>query len=384
MERKFRIHVLGVPHTRTNKDYVACAYTQKALKFCKMMHERGHYVIHYGVEGSDPVCSENVTVVSNEIYNKVYGDHDFHSNFFRYNTEDECYQTFYRNTIHEIRKRLGDYDIVLPFWGAGTRPICDAVQDKCIIIEPGIGYGSGMWAQFKVFESYSIYHAHCGTGAITNCCQNHYEVVIPNYFDINDFTYNPHSRKTDDPYFLFVGRVYEGKGVHIAMQVCQRLGLKLKVAGQLGDEYKNYSWPENVEYVGHVNAEQRNALMRGAVASFLPSQYVEPFGGVQIENLLCGTPTITSDWGAFAENNIQGVTGYRCRTFDDYLQAALDCWDEKISFEDCRKQGLNFTLEAIAPKYEKFFNDVINIYQCGGWYEVKEETQKRIDNLERK
>ena len=383
MERKFRIHVLGVPHTRTNKDYVACAYTQKALKFCRMMHERGHYVIHYGVEGSNPICSENVTVVSNEVYNKVYGDHDFHSNFFRYDTEDECYQTFYRNAIAEIEKRLGGYDIVLPFWGAGVRPICDAVKDRCIIIEPGIGYGSGMWAPFKVFESYSIYHAYCGTGAITNCCQNHYEVVIPNYFDVEDFTYNPKSRKTDDPYFLFVGRVYEGKGVHIAMQVCQRLGVKLKVAGQLGDEYKNYSWPANVEYVGHVNAEQRNTLMRGAVASFLPSQYVEPFGGVQIENLLCGTPTITSDWGAFAENNFQGVTGYRCRTFDDYLQAALDCWDEKINFEDCRKQGLNFTLDAIAPKYEKFFNDVINIYQCEGWYEDKNATQKRIDNLKR-
>ena len=34
-KQKFRIHVLGLPHTITNEDFVACAYTQKALKFCK-------------------------------------------------------------------------------------------------------------------------------------------------------------------------------------------------------------------------------------------------------------------------------------------------------------------------------------------------------------
>ena len=64
---KFRLHVLGLPHTRTNLDYTACAYTQKAYKFCKMMTERGHTVFHYGVEGSNPICTENVVVVSNEV-----------------------------------------------------------------------------------------------------------------------------------------------------------------------------------------------------------------------------------------------------------------------------------------------------------------------------
>lgn len=376
---KFRLHVIGVPHTKTNLDYVACAYTQKAYKFCKMMTERGHEVFHYGVQGSNPVCTENVDVVSAEIYNKVYGEHDFHSKLFKYDMTDECYQTFFKNAIKEISARGLVNDIVLPFWGAGVKPICDALDSRFIIIEPGIGYGSGAWAQFKVFESYAIYSAYQGTDSILNCNMNHYEVIIPNYFDESDFTYNGDMRsRLHDPYFLYLGRVYDGKGVNIAIQVCQALGVKLKIAGQLDASYEGYEWPENVEFIGYADKDTRNELMRNAIASFLPSQYLEPFGGVQIENLLCGTPTITSDWGGFAENNIQGVTGYRCRTFNDYLEAALNCLDGHIDCAECRKQGLRFTLNSIAPKYEKFFEDVLNIYTSEGWYTIKPETQNRI------
>lgn len=383
MSRKFRIHVLGVPHTRTNLDYVACAYTQKAYKFCKMMTERGHTVFHYGVEGSNPICTENVVVVSNEVYNRVYGEHDFRSKFFRYDTEDECYQTFYRNAIEAIRERNQGCDIVLPFWGVGVKPICDALQHECIIIEPGIGYGDGSWADYRVFESYAIYSAYCGTNSILSCQQNNYHVIIPNYFDKDDFEVNfsVRDRLVNDPYFLYVGRVYDGKGVNVALQVCKELGVKLKVAGQLSDDYANYKWPDNVEFIGYADKDTRSNLMRNAVASFLPSQYLEPFGGVQVENLLCGTPTITSDWGAFAENNIQGVTGYRCRTFNDYLKAALDCLDGKINYKDCYNKGLEFTLENIAPKYEKFFEDVVNIYTGDGWYEQSDDVKTRIKQL---
>lgn len=380
---KFRIHVLGVPHTRTNLDYTLCAYTQKVYKFCKMMTARGHYIIHYGVEGSNPICSENVIVVSNEIYNKVYGEHNYRLNFFKYDMNDECYQTFYKNAIEEINKRKQPLDIILPFWGWGVKPICDAFPDL-ITIEPGIGYGSGSWARFKIFESYAIYHAYCGQDGVQYCHQDFYHVVIPNYFDLADFNpnYDKVSRLSNkDRYFLYVGRVFDGKGVNIAIQVCQKLGVKLKIAGQLGEEYQNYPWDDNIEYVGSVNTEQRSDLMRNAIASFLPSMYVEPFGGVQIENLLCGTPTITSDWGAFVENNIEGVTGYRCRTFNDYIQACINCIEGKIDYHSCRSKGEEFSLENIAIKYEKYFNDVLNIYLNEGWYHLEDSVIKNLDNI---
>ena len=88
---------------------------------------------------------------------------------------------------------------------------------------------------------------------------------------------------------------------------------------------------------------------------------------------MCGTPTITTDWGAFAENNIEGVTGYRCRTFNDFIDAALKCWDKRIDYKTCREHGEKFSLENIAPKYEKYFQDILNVYTKNGWYHLKSE-----------
>lgn len=366
---KFRFHVLGLPHTRTNKDFTACAYTQKALKFCKMMKDRGHYIIHYGTEGSDPECDENVTVLSNEVWNEVYGEHDYTSKFFTFDMSDKAYQTFFQNAIVEVGKRKQPNDFILPFWGAGVRPVCDAHEKDMIVVEPGIGYSGGSWCQFRIFESYSLMHAYMGLEKVnTSNIMNWYEIVIPNYFDLKDFEYS--DQKED--YMFFIGRVYSGKGVNIAMEMCERLGVKLKIAGQLGEAYEylkdESKWPPNVEYVGYCDAKKRSDLMKGAKALICPSTYAEPFGGVQVEAMLCGTPVISTDWGAFTEVNLQGKTGYRCRTMGDFVEAGRKCLNGEIKYEDCRARGEEYSLENIAPKYEKYFKDVWNVYNGAGWY----------------
>lgn len=365
-----RFHVPGIAHTVSTPEYSSCAFTAKVVKLCKLLKHLDHEVIHYGHEASEVVCDEHVTVTNYTDLIESYGPkhnwrRDGWPKFDAVN--DPIYKTFNAKTIEEIGKRKQPNDFLLCSFGSGHRAIADRHSDM-LIVEPGIGYPSGAFAPFRVFESYAVMHAYQGQAAVA---QGHnrfwYDVVIPNYFDADEFRYTPNMK---DDYFLFLGRVNCGKGIHIAQQIALDMGRRLVVAG-VGDFVFDNS--PLIEKVGLVNPRQRSTLLSCAQATLCPSTFLEPFCGVQVESFLSGTPVISSDRGAFAEYNIHGKTGFRCRTMEHFRWAAENVKD-KINPFDCRMHGFNFSLENIAPFFNEYFKSILDLRTGKGWYEPRTRT----------
>ena len=361
-----RLHVLGLPHTVTHRDYSACAFTAKVRKFCTMMSQRGHHVIHYGHSDSEVQADELVAVTDNQVLEAAYGT-EYLAGAWRergfahyFSVDDSAHKVFHARAIKEIGKRKQPNDILLCFWGWGHKPIADAHPDM-IAIEPGIGYPSA-WARWRVYESHSVLNSLSSSDSVGQCLQDWYHVVIPNYFEAEDFEYS--AIKQD--YILYLGRITASKGVDIAINATKLASKRLIIAGQGSLSDLGYTkTPDHVEMVGFADEITRKKLMSNAQALFIASRYAEPFAGVQVEAWLSGTPVISPDWAAFAEYNRDNITGIRCRTLRDFVQAC-----DTVQYLDpgqCRYHGERFLLDRVAPEYERYFQDVLNVYTGAGW-----------------
>jgi glycosyltransferase involved in cell wall biosynthesis len=212
------------------------------------------------------------------------------------------------------------------------------------------------------------------------------DTIVPNYFDRHDFPACP--RGQDDrlsllqgldecsreklrdivtnPYFVFVGRIIDSKGWRIAVEVTAELGARLVLVGQ-GDPG---DLPPHVIHYGYASIPERGVLMACARASFAPTHYREPFGGVAVEAQLTGTPAITTDHGAFVET---ADAMWRCASHREFLDAASRAvalhTEERLAL---RERALaRYSFEAVAPLYERYFSRLYARWGRG-WYETRD------------
>jgi glycosyltransferase involved in cell wall biosynthesis len=350
-----KLHVFGVPHTITRKDFSTCAFTQKVLKLCAMMHRRGHHVIHYGVEGAEVECTENVNLISHAEWSKLYKHPGTGEHITREDGPYAEYLAMYAQRLNvALRARTGDVctEILCMTWGGnGQRPGIRGIDQW--EVETGIGYRV-TWAPYRVFESYAWLHMHLGAEGLWNE-PRWYWSVIPNSFDLSDFEFNA----TPGEDFLYMGRLNADKGVGLAIQVAKEVGRKITIVGP-GDPHPFLSGNPHVTYLPPVTSEQRKELMMQAKAVFCPTFYVEPFCGVHIEATLCGTPVITTDTGVFTETVHHGVTGWRCRNYEQFVWAAKNV--EQLDRSQARDwAAYNFSLERVALMYEEYFQSILNV-----------------------
>ena len=384
------LHLIGMPHTQIDDDYLSCAYTQKVVKFLDMME--GHYPItYYGgevqragrvrpsaqreseVEVSSSLV-DHVVCIREEERRGWFGDgFDTVKSPFQWVGSAPYWSKLIERAVPAIRERAQKGDLVLLTSGGDTmKPIGAAVKERCLTLEWAVGY-EGVSDHFAEFESYCWQHHVYGLKQWRN--GRAFDAVIPNYFDPSDFL----PVRQPDEYLLFLGRVTARKGPHIAGQIAKRLGMKLIVAGP-GATQKHPGatvYGDRVEidgdvlYVGEVGKAERAELISKAACMLSPTLYVEPFGGSAVEAMIGGCPVVASDWGAFTETVIEGVTGYRFRTLKQGCDAVLRTL--QLDRQVVSKTAIaRYSLDAVRPKFDAWFEQ-INTLWGKGWYAMNAE-----------
>lgn len=343
----------------------------KVVKFCKMMKSLGHEVFLYASEDNEAPCDEFVTIVTKAEQIQWFGDYDYKTNIFniQWNETLPYWVIPNQRAIKEIKKRAETRDFVCLIGGTCQKQIADGLPEF-MNVEFGIGY-LGTFSNFRVFESYA--HMHWVLGSLGDDNGYSFDAVIPNYFDPDEFTL----RTKKDDFYLFIGRLIRRKGPVIAVETTKQIGSKLVLAGQgvnkiegnkiFGEEGLILEG-DHIKHMGYADVAQRNELMGRAKAVFVCTDYLEPFGGVSIEPMFCGTPVITTDWGAFAENIVHGAVGYRTRTLGEAVWAAQNLDKLKSPAKIKQYAMKNFSIERIKYLYQAYFEQLYTLWDENGWY----------------
>ena len=384
--RKFRVHIPAYVHLPCSERYLGCAFTQKIVKLSKMLLSLGHEVFIYGAEGSDAPCTEFIQTHTLADIRKEWGEGDnrfeigynWKEKGFKHDFNKERTETtkkFYQVCIEEINKRKKPDDFLLIMQGVYHKPIDDGVG-LWLTCEPGIGY-RGSYTRFRAFESSYLQNFTYGSEHPRECINgNYYDRVIPNYFDPKDFEF----REEKDDYYLYIGRVILRKGVWTAVKATEAIGAKLKIAGQTDPEIDVSTLPSHCEFVGYVDVEERKPLLAGAIATFVPTIYLEAFAGTHIESMLSGTPPITTNFGVFPgtiPDCLNGVVGFRCDTLNDFVKAAKKA--KGVDHTKVRKYAERFLMDNVKWEFQKWFEDLYDLYESAhisgkkGWHRLKDD-----------
>lgn len=349
-----RLHLLSLAHTEMTSEYIGCAYTQKTMRFAKMMTDKGFEVVLYSSEHNEAQVTEHVPIITRAEQDEILGPHDLTA-MYDPDWYGPAWKLANQRAADELRKRITPRDFICSTAGLAHQSVTDQFPTN-LTVETGIGY-EGTYAKFRVFESYAWMHYLAGNQENDNV--SWCDAVIPNFYDPNDFPLGDHLGQ----YLLWIGRYIERKGPGIAETIAQEAKLPLVLAGQGFDG----SWNKGkVNHIGPVNATQRAELMGQARAVIVPTTYLGPFEGVAVEAMMCGTPIITTDWGAFTEYNIEGKTGYRFRTLGEAVNAVNACQylDHGAIQQYARN---NFSMERVGDQYAAYFAQLYDLWN-EGWY----------------
>ena len=258
--------------------------------------------------------------------------------------------------------QVSDFDIVHDHSGIAG-PICGALlQGK----PPVVHTLHGPWTdQNRVLYSLLAKHLHLVAISDAQRAGNldvPYAGTVHNGIDVSSYKFRAEKERS----LVYIGRANPDKGPTEAITIARRAGFPLLMLLKRGEPPERAYFEREVEPMlggdielyENVTHEEKNELLGRACAMVFPIRWPEPFGLVMIEAMACGTPVITTNWGAAPELVDDGVTGFRRDAEDDLVDAVrhIDSLDPAA----CRRRVEDlFSGEAMVHGYEALFREIV-------------------------
>jgi len=186
--------------------------------------------------------------------------------------------------------------------------------------------------------------------------------AVHNGIDVESF---PFCADKED-HLLFLSRIAPEKGVHLAVEVARRLGMRLVLAGKVDRADRVYFEDvvrplidgKQVTFLGEADATLKRELYQRARCLVMPICWEEPFGLVMAEAMACGTPVVAFNRGAASEIVADGETGFLVDDVDGMVAAVRQV--DRIDPARCRQHvSERFSPQVMADGYIRLYRRVL-------------------------
>jgi glycosyltransferase involved in cell wall biosynthesis len=213
---------------------------------------------------------------------------------------------------------------------------------------------SGDW--LLLFERYKGWYntiSHSAKSLLP--AKDRFAGVIYNAIGCDSYPFNGGGR---DDYLLFLSRMSQEKGPHLAIEVARRLEMRLVLAGNVDivdqEYFQSQVLPQVdndlIQYVGEADQARKRELLCRARCLLASITWPEPFGLFMVEAMACGTPVVAFNRGAAPEVVCHGVTGYVVETVAEMAEAVQQI--HQIDPNRCRRHVKeNFGVSRLADDY---------------------------------
>ena len=373
MKNKLRLHLIGCARNASTPLLTMDPYAMISYYTATYLHRAGHEVHYYGYKESTVECTKQWECGDRDFLLKNYVT-DYKTNHWKENPEANL--IFFNKAKNHLLTNYKEGDIIICNWS----PCVDILRPSfpnAKIVDGNINHRHPSGAtNYHVHSSVANQHILYGKDAQRLNVYDregywHDTVIYPMANELSNFEF----KKEKEDYFFFMARLGWNKGISILRDLAEHFpNEKFIIAGQ---GKMPISLLPNMKFVGCLNGEEKKVYLSNAKAIISPSFYAEPFGLTPIEAGLSGTPTICTDWGGYTENVIDGVTGFRCTYFYEFVDAINNI--SSIKPEDCRKFSERFAAETLIKDWEKYLHKIAR----NSWYDL-DRSQETPEYLERR